>query len=94
MDSYIKLMKAIEPKFNCSGACVTALFWFTQPISTAPDVGCLTAVTNELAGTYVVPGIACIVTAIVMVAIFAFQYLLWCEDKYDDDVEKAKKGQD
>lgn len=46
MDSYIKAMKALEPRFKCSGACVSALFWFTQPISSAPSVGCLYSVTD------------------------------------------------
>lgn len=88
-------MNALEPKFKCSGACVTALFWFTQEISTVPNVGCLTAVTDELAGTYVVPGIACIACAVIMVLIFAFQYLLWCEDHLEEDpADEGNKGQE
>lgn len=33
MDSYMKVMRVLEPQYSCSGACIPALFWFTQPIS-------------------------------------------------------------
>lgn len=80
MDQYMKMMRILEPQFKCSGACTNALFWFTLPISTAPDGGCLSAVTTQLAGQYVFPGFACIVSSVIMLMIFSFQYLLWCED--------------
>jgi len=52
--------------------------------------GCLSSVTDELAGTYVFPGVACIASSIVMALIFAFQYLLWCDDTAPED-DKGKE---
>jgi len=94
MDSYMKVMNVLEPKFNCSGACNPALFYFTRTIATQPQGGCMKTVTNELAGTYVFPGYACIISSIVMAAIFGFQYLLWCDDAPPSDNQVDDKSKE
>lgn len=79
MISYLKVMNVLEAQYNCSGACIPALFWFTKPISSMPNQGCLSDVTSDLVKTYTLPGWMCIVASLIMTLIFIFQYTLWCQ---------------
>jgi hypothetical protein len=87
MDSYMKVMRLLEPQYGCSGACIPALFWFTKTIDTMPKDGCLLQVATDLSATYVFPGWATIISSIIMLLIFIFQYTLWCDGKDEESNE-------
>jgi len=80
----MQMMKGLEAKFQCSGVCKNALFWFTQPINTAPAKGCQDSIVKEIGNGYTVPGAIVIISSFLVLIIFVFQYCIWCEKPEDD----------
>lgn len=72
-------MKPMEMKYKCSSICKNALFFYTQPISSAPTTGCLNFILGDATSGYSVPGTIAIICSIVMTIVFLFQYCLWCK---------------
>jgi hypothetical protein len=93
MSAYLPVMRKLEPAYQCSGSCITSLYWFTLPISTRPvkESGCISVVATNIAKVYIFPGWACIIASLLMFMIFLFQYTLWCDKNTKAKTEQIKE---
>ena len=83
MNSLLKVMSMMEPKFQCSGICNPGLFWFTQSVTLQPPASnCITYLADAVGTKFTPVGLVSILSGVIMGLIWIFQYALWC--KYDD----------
>jgi len=83
MNSLIKVMTVMEPKFSCSGICNPGLFWFSLDVTTPPPgQNCISYLADAIGSKFAPVGLVSVASGIVMGLIWIFQFALWC--KYDD----------
>jgi hypothetical protein len=84
IDTGIKILKYFEQKYECSGVCEPALFYYSLNLNKGiPSTTCLSYMKEEVGDGLKYLGITGIVTGITMFLIWIFQYALW--RKYDDE---------
>ena len=80
LDLAIDFANYFEEQYGCSGICRSALFYYSLPITSGkPATVCLMYLKEEVQNNLAYMGVAAIVTGLVMLAAFIFQYCLWAE---------------
>lgn len=83
IDTGIKIMTYFEEKYECSGVCTPALFYYGLSLSDGiPTTTCLSYMKEEVGDSMMYLGVTGIITGITMFLIWICQYALW--RKYDD----------
>ena len=67
-----------EEEYECAGICKPALFnWYTAVTGGKPTQSCVSAVKDDLTGSFMGLGIATLVSGVLLFFIFLCQYCLW-----------------
>jgi len=83
IETAISLLSFFERKYVCSGICTPALFYYSLSLEKGiPTDTCLSYLKEEIGDSLTYLGVASVVTGVVILLIFIFQYALWC--KYED----------
>jgi len=86
LNSAFTILTYFESKYQCSGICNTALFYYSLDLSIGiPTKVCLIYLKQEIGSSLVYLGIVSIVGGFLMSLIWCCQYALW--RTYEDDEE-------
>lgn len=77
-DVAINVLSYFERKYQCSGVCRPALFYYSQHLSAGvPTENCLTYMKNEIGDSLKYLGLASTICGVLILLIFICQYGLW-----------------
>lgn len=80
LDLAIDFANYFEEAYKCSGICTAAIFYYSLPVvEGVPSEVCLMYLKQEVQDSLALMGIFSVVTGLVMLFTFLFQYCLWAD---------------